>query len=160
MAHVEGMVRRVVRYEGYAIPWDEREDVAQEVLLQLWLAVARPDFDHEQSFEAFLRAIACRRCIDWRRRRRAMVELKPDLIDRGRGPEEMTSEVERLRIGRRVLARLSPACRELIRLHAAEEKTYGEIGSMLRRSEGALRVQMHACLKAARAIRAEFEGER
>jgi len=160
MAHVDELVRRVVRYEGYAIPGHEREDVAQEVLLQLWLAVARPDFDHQQSFDAFIRAVACRRCIDWRRRRRAVVELKADPIDGARGPEETVSEVERLRIGRRVLARLSPACRELIRLHAAEERTYGEIGSMQRRSEGALRVQMHACLKAARAIRADIEGER
>ncbi len=161
MAHVEGVVKRVVRYEGYAIPGVERQDLAQDILLQLWQAVARPNFDHGRSFEAFIRSVACRRCIDWRRRRRPVVELKAEPPDSRRGPEEVTSEAERLRLGCRILARLGPACRELIRLHAVEGKTYGEIASMLGRSEGALRVQMHTCLKSAKAMRTEMdEGER
>jgi len=160
MERVETMVRQFVRFEGYGIPTNERDDLVQEVLLQIWQAVTRPQFDPAQSLDPFIRAVACRRCIDWRRRRRAMVDLVEEMPDERKGPEELTSESERLRVGCRVLARLSPSCRNLIRLHAVEGLTYARIAAILRRSEGALRVQMHGCLKSAQTIRAGIEGER
>ena len=142
----------MVRFRGYGIPVGDREDVVQETLLQIWEAVRQPQFDPSRKFESFVQTVAARRCIDRMRTRRTTVPLNPGLVHTATGPLGSLMRTERVELARKVLDSLKKACRELIRLHVAEKKTYGQIAEDLGRSEGALRVQMHQCIRDARKI--------
>lgn len=154
---VERLIARIVAFRGFGVFRPEREDLVQESLTQIWEAVALPGFDRGQSFEAFVRTVASRRCLDWRRVRRANVTLSPDLADQGKSPESALSERQRAALGRSLLAGLGEGCRELIRLHAIEDMTYGEIADRWGRTEGALRKQMSGCLARARLAYRRFK---
>ncbi|HEV8122508.1 MAG TPA: sigma-70 family RNA polymerase sigma factor [Candidatus Polarisedimenticolia bacterium] len=150
VSEVEALVARIVSYRGFGFTTAEREDLVQESMAQLWESIGGDRFDPGRSFEAFVRTLATRRCIDLRRGRRATSELSPELVSSEADPEAALLARERLETGRRVLKGLGERCRELIRLHAGEGLTYAEIGRRWDRSEGALRVQMCECLSQAR----------
>jgi hypothetical protein len=57
-------IARMLAFRGYAIPAEERRDLAQEVATQVWLAAGRPEFDAERGFWGFVEVVAARRCID------------------------------------------------------------------------------------------------
>jgi RNA polymerase sigma factor (sigma-70 family) len=150
LGRVERLADRVVSSPRFGLPPEDRRDVVQETLLDLWSAVERPGFDVERPFEPFVCSVACRRAIDWLRRKRRTEPLVDSPAPREEGPEARTLHADRLRLGRLVLLDLGRACRELIRLHAVERRTWADIGRQLGRSEGALRVHMHGCLRKAR----------
>lgn len=153
LAQVEGIVSRVVRHRGYYIPLEDQQDIVQEVMAQIWRALAAPGFSLSRNFAGFVHAIACRRCVDWMRRHRATTEIDAAMPDAAGPPDQAYLRRERCELGRQVLAVLREACRELIRLFILEEKSYREIALSKGRTEGALRTQMSECLKEARAIR-------
>jgi DNA-directed RNA polymerase specialized sigma24 family protein len=64
------IIASIVRFRRYFIPVDERPDLEQDTMLHLWRAIAAPGFSFRNSFEGLVRAIAYRRCIDWRRQKR------------------------------------------------------------------------------------------
>jgi RNA polymerase sigma factor (sigma-70 family) len=148
----EALVARIVAYRGFGFGRAEREDLVQEAMAQIWEAIGGGRFDAARSFEAFVRTVATRRCIDGHRSRRATSELSPHLVSPEADPESALLARERAEVGRRLLSGLGDGCRELIRLHATEGLTYAEIGRRLQRSEGALRVQMSECLSRARRL--------
>jgi len=149
---VRKLVRRVVRFRGYYIPADERADVVQEVMLEVWRSVSGAGSEAPRSVEALVRSIAYRRCVDWMRRRRASRAIEGLPVETARGPDAEYDDAEQRRLGMLILARLRPPCRELFRLHAVLHLSYRQIGERLGRSEGALRTQMCECLKEAREI--------
>ena len=146
-------VRRVVGFRGYGIPPEDRVDLVQAILLQVWQAVKRPDFDYT-GFWGFVEIVTSRRCIDWRRTRKVGTGLERVLTtpDPGADPLGEALQREKAELAQAALARLPEDCRELIRLHAGRGKTYSEIAESLGKSEGALRVQMHRCIKRAHEI--------
>jgi RNA polymerase sigma factor (sigma-70 family) len=152
VAEVRRMVVRIVRFHGYGIPPGDREDVVQETLLQIWEATRKPTFDSSRSFGSFVKTVAARRCIDRMRTHKTTVPLNPRLPHTTTGPLGNLMQKERVDLVREVFDRLREACRELIRLHITEKKTYGQIAGRLGRTEGALRVQMHQCIREARTI--------
>jgi RNA polymerase sigma factor (sigma-70 family) len=152
IVEAEALVARIVAYSGFGFGRAEREDLVQEAMAQIWEAIGNGRFDTGRSFEAFVRTVATRRCIDGRRSRRATTELSPLLVSGDADPESALLARERIEVGRRLLSGLGEGCRELIRLHANEGMTYAEIGRRWQRSEGALRVQMSECLSQARRL--------
>ena len=146
------LVARIVAFRAYAVPPGDREDIVQEVMLQLWQAVEEPNFDLDRNFRGFIQVVAIRRCIDWTRTHKPTGGLPPHVAQREPGPLEQLVRDERIDVLREVLDRLGEGCRELIRLHVAEERTYGQIAELWGRSEGALRVQMFQCIRQARQI--------
>ena len=152
VAQVEAMISRVVRYRGYFIPTQDRQDVVQEAMLKLYEALGRPDFAFTRSFRAFVESMAHRRCVDWMRQQRPKEQLPETLPDRAASPDQTVLQDEQREIGQQVLRELREACRKLIRLHAVENLTYREIARLQGRSEGALRVQMYECMREARRI--------
>ena len=85
---------------------------------------------------------------------------RPDAATRAPDPDPQRTALRREQIeqAQAALARLPPACQELIRLHVGQSKSYAEIAETLGRSEGALRVQMHRCIRQAhRFLRAVLE---
>lgn len=150
LREVERLIARIVSCRAFGIPPADRQDLVQECLMQIWEGVALPGFDRARSFEAFVRTVASRRCLDWRRVRRLTVALPADLTDGAAGPDAEYSRAQRAALGQVLLDGLGDGCREVIRLHAVENLSYAEMAARLGRTEGALRKQMSDCLGRAR----------
>jgi RNA polymerase sigma factor (sigma-70 family) len=146
------LIRRAISFRGFYVPESEREDVVQEVIAQLWQALAAPNASEPEHFDAFVRAVAYRRCVDWVRRHHETVELSESLVSPSTTPEDQFFAGERRRVGSEVLACLRPAWRELLRLHAGEGLTYRQIAERQGRLEKTVRNQMSECVQAARQL--------
>lgn len=145
-------VAGILTHGALAIPDDERDDLAQEVMTELWQAVNRTRFDVTAGFWGFVEVVTSRRSIDWLRRRRERIPLAEPLPDRGSGPLGRVLEHERGDLAADVLAALDPPCRELITLRLRDGASYREIARRLERSEGSLRVKLYRCIRRARGI--------
>jgi RNA polymerase sigma factor (sigma-70 family) len=149
---VRATVTAVVRFRGYFIPPEHRLDIAQDSLLDLTKALRRdPSLSFSSGFESFARTIAHRRCVDYVREARHAVDLNETSPPTQPDPEQAAIAAERLRLYRRVLQRISPSCRDLLKLREKGCR-YDEIARASGRSAGALRVQFLECLKRAREI--------
>ena len=152
---VQTQVVRIVGFRGYYIPHDSRPDVTQEVMLGLWQALCRPDFQLAETFNGFVGTVVQRRCVDWMREHRQAKEVPSPPSTTHESPV-FERNVIAADLCRRVLRRLSEACRELICLREKENLSWAEIAERLGRSRGALRVQMHDCVERAREIRRQL----
>lgn len=152
IAQVRARVRRLLAHTSFRIPAADREDLEQEILVQLWQIVCRPGFDDGPGFWKLLEVVTCRRAIDWRRAVRPGGPMTTDPLDpRPNVLGELLND-ERRRLARQALEQLAPPCQELVRLHVFEGKTYDEIARLQGRKPGALRVQMYRCVQHARSI--------
>ena len=152
VARTREMVARIVRFHGYMIPAADRDDLVQEVMLQIWEALRKPAFDFSGRFESFVQVVAARRCIDWMRTRKPVSAINPAIPHDSPGPLDKLMQHERRALAREALSRLKESCRELIRLHVGEKLPYARIAERTGRSEGALRFQMYECIRQARQI--------
>lgn len=152
VARVSRLVSAAVRARGFYIPAGERVEVIQAAIVHLWDAVTAMGGDEPRDFDAFVRAIAYRRCVDWMRRHRATEPVGLDTASPGPDPEATLLAGEEVRIGRFVLEALDVRCRELIRLHSEEERTFREIAESQGRLEKTVRNQMARCLGKAREL--------
>jgi len=159
LARVAREIDAVVRQRGFFIPADHRADVAQDAHVSLWEACARRGFAVRESFLAFVRKIAYRRCIDWLRAQRPSAPLDPEMPDGDPRPDERHLAREELRLALLVLQGLREPCREILRLQIVDRMGYAEMAVQLGRSAGALRTQMFECLKEARAAFAKLQGQ-
>ena len=151
VARVESQVERVVRFRGYYIPAAERLDVVQDALLQIWDAVNEPGFTFSKNFEALIRAITYRACVDWMRHRKPLAaEIVPAIADPAGRPDDSVLLKEQVLLGLQVMREMREPCRRLFRLFVVDEMSYRRIGDLEGRTEGALRTQMAQCLKEAR----------
>ena len=153
---VRERVERIVAFRGYRIPAEDRRDLVQEVMAQLWTSVNRAGFDTDLGFWGFVEVVAARRCIDWLRRRRPETVSAPEAEATEDGPLDSVLAKERARLAAAALARLSRPCRELIHLHVGLNKPYGELAKLTGMNAGALRVRMFRCMRQARRILAEL----
>ena len=151
---VRRRIRAILSYRGYGMTAEDRHDLEQEVMTQIWQAVNRAGFATDR-FWGFVEVVTTRRSIDWLRRRRTDRPLDEALPARERGPLAAVLARERTELGHAVLAQLAKPCRDLIYLHFAMRKPYRELSDLLGKSEGALRVQLHRCVAEARRILAE-----
>jgi len=149
---VRQRVRKILSHGRLAIPGQERDDLEQQVVTEIWQAVHRPGFDFTGGFWSFLEVVTSRRCIDWLRTRKDEDVLVDQYRSRTRGPLQQTLQRERAVVALEVLSALKPACRHLITLRFQQGMTYAEIATHLGKSEGALRVQFHRCIESARKI--------
>ena len=161
-SQVRRRVERIVAFRGYRIPAEEKKDLVQEVMTQLWSSVRRAGFDADRGFWGFVEVLAARRCIDWLRRRRPETALPAaaEAEAAGDGPLDEVLARERARLAAAALDRLDEPCRELIRQHVGQDRSYSELAGLLGASEGALRIRMFRCIRRARRILAEADEER
>ncbi len=150
-------VRRILAFRGYGIPSEDRRELEQIVVTQIWHAVCRPDFD-QAGFWGFVEVVVARRCIDWLRRRKTETRLEDagDFADPSLSPLGDLLRREKVALAKQTLAQLPEGCRQLIELVAEQGKTYRQAATILGRSEGALRVQMYRCIREARGLLAEI----
>lgn len=149
---VRRRVQRIVAYSGLAIPRQERDDLEQEVMADIWRAVNGPRFDFSAGFWGFVEVVTSRRSIDWLRSRRDKITLAEELESPAQGPLGDALEQERAELASEVLAALDSRCRELIGLRLRDELSYAEIARALGESEGTLRVQLYRCVGRARQL--------
>lgn len=136
----------------------DREDLEQEIVVQLWRLVNRPGFDDGPGFWKLLEVITCRRVIDWRRAYRSSGLVEEETPDLRPGPLGSLLNTERWSLARKALEGLGLPCRELVTLHVAEQKSSATIGAVLGKREGALPIQMYRCVQRA-TIPSEFHPE-
>lgn len=147
----------IVHFRWFGIPFDEREDVLQEVVEDVWRAVTKPGFTIRRGLKPFVRHIANARCIDRMRRRRNEVELTDQIADPGDDPFEMLARNDAAARLRAAVDRLDERCRDVIQLHFVEEIPYAEIAARESRAEVTMRVRMFHCLAALRKIMRRWE---
>lgn len=150
--HVRERVRKILRFKRLGIPGQERDDLEQEIMTVVWQAVNRPGFDFTAGFWGFVEVVSSRRCIDWLRSRKVSAPISEDLLDSGKSPLQKTLDNERADLAEKVLATLDPDCRKLILLRLREGRSYSKIARDLGKTEGALRVQMYRCIRAAQQL--------
>lgn len=161
---VRGRVRRIVAHRGYRFGAEDRQDIVQETMTQIWQAANRSGFEAGARFWGYVEVVTARRCIDRVRSGRRRARFEQPLETAGSAAVARTEPLrealrgERGRLASRALEQLGKPCRELIQLHAGMNRSYREISALLGRSEGALRVQMFRCVRKARRILAELEG--
>lgn len=160
VGRVRERVRRILSARRLAIATDEREDLEQDVMTEVWRAVNRSGFDLAGGFWGFVEVVASRRCIDYRRARRDVTTLDEEHRDGAAGPFESAVTAQRTDLASRILARLEPPCRQLVTMRLHDGMSFREIAQVLGRSEGALRVQMHRCIAKARDIADDLESDR
>lgn len=143
-------IRETLRFKFPQLRADDRDDLVQETLAQVWRLTAREGFVLRKELRALVTRVATARGIDRLRRSRHLESVPADLEDPRPNPyEECLRGDENARL-RWALFELGDACRELIRLHFYDSLPYAEISSRLGRTEGALRVQMHKCVRSIR----------
>jgi RNA polymerase sigma factor (sigma-70 family) len=147
------ITQAAVAFRGFYVPPQDRVDLVQESMMQLLRHLSDPERPRPRSFEAFVRALAYRRCVDWMRAmprgREPLGETLPAAEDSAEG--ELLS-TEKRRLGRRALALLSESCRDLIRRYAAEEASFRQIAEEDGRLEKTVRNQLYKCLDRARVL--------
>jgi RNA polymerase sigma factor (sigma-70 family) len=149
-AIVEGWLTRTVRAPQFRIPEDDVDDLVQEALAQILNLIAAPDFQVHTSLKALVRRVGMARCVDWIRRRRMLVELSDQLAAEHVDPLDRIARQEDLGRIHEALSRLKDLCRDLIRWHFVEEKTYQAIAEQTGRNASTLRVHMFNCLESLR----------
>jgi RNA polymerase sigma factor (sigma-70 family) len=157
--HVRARVRKILASKRLRIPVQDREDLEQEVMTEVWQAVNRPGFDFTAGFWGFVEVVTSRRCIDWLRSRKVPLPLSENLLDSGRNPLQKTLDNERTDLAEKVLAALDPDCRKLILLRLREGFSYSAIARNLGKTEGALRVQMYRCIRVAQQLLGDSQAE-
>lgn len=122
----EGIIRRIAR--AYGDTREEREDLAQEICLQLWRSLG--SFGGRAKVSTWVYSVALNTAVSVvrRRARRPRTEPLPESLDPpARESEDWSGEVEMLYAAMR---RLGEAERALVLLWL-EERSYGEIAEVL-----------------------------
>ena len=149
---VYARVRRIVGSRAYGLPSDLREDVVQEITIELWRTIGKPGFDLDRELWGFVEVMAVRRCIDAFRRHRPMSEVNPEQPGTADDPLQAALSEERRQQVRRAVAGLSEDCRTLIRDRIEGGRSFKTIADTRGSTEGALRVRFHRCVARAREI--------
>lgn len=138
-----GRLRRIARV--YAGGEAEREDLYQEMLLQLWRSL--PTFEGASSADTWLYRVALNTALDHdrsrERRREARIDDAHPLRQRGfRRPDRAFEERERLGRLRRAIDELDDGDRALVLLHL-EGASYAEMSEVLGITENYVGVKLH-----------------
>lgn len=153
---VERWAWEIVHFRWFGIPVEDRRDVIQDTVADVWRAVSQAGFTLRIGLRPLVRKIATARCIDRMRRRRPTAELSEALQDPNPGPyEQLLRKDESARV-RWALQSMDPRCREIIQLHFVEDLPYAEIAAREQRSEATMRVRMFQCMKALRSLFARW----
>jgi len=142
----------VVRSPRYGVLPADRPDLVQETLRQTWEQTGQDGFTLTHSLRALVHRIAMARCVDWLRRKRTQVEVHDDLLREFPDPTARLEQEQLLRRLQQGLQTLKPLCRDLIRWHFHEQKTYPRIAQDTGRNESTLRVHMFNCIKVLRSF--------
>ena len=135
------MLAQVVH--AYARSEDERKDLQQEVLAQLWRAF--PGYDSERRFSTWMYRIALNVAISSSRRRRELLRIDEAATAPAPDPSS-TERDQQLRSLQRFVSSLPPLDRALVLLYL-DERSQKEIAEVLGITEGAVKVRHFRALE-------------
>lgn len=147
---VEKWAQTIVRFKGYFVPADQREDVVAEAVKDIWQAASKPGFTLRESFRAFVNRIAFCRVSDWGRQMQQSVELKENTEDAGATPLQGLIETDRGARVRWMLRQLDARCRKIFELFYFRKLRHKEIAERLGIAEATSRVHLKNCTDSAR----------
>lgn len=140
----EGLLFRIVR--AYAFTPHDREDLLQDVALQVWNSI--PRFRGESKVTTWIYRVALRSAMAWSQRERAHRDDRQELAEPGLVPAPPPAALDpRLEWIYAQLAKLEPVARSLILLHL-DGLSYREIAETLGISEGNVGVKLSRIKKA------------
>jgi RNA polymerase sigma-70 factor, ECF subfamily len=119
----------------------DAEDVAQDVVIQLWTALA--GFTGASSFTTWLYRIVVNRCLNKTRRRRWTRPVLDDDPAPAAGADDTVIAQQRMRATMEAIAALPPEQRAVIVLHQLEGLSYREVAAVVNISEDAVRGRLH-----------------
>ncbi len=123
----------------YARTEADRQDLFQEIVIQLWKAY--PNFKGQSKFSTFLYRIAIYTAISGLRRQRDIIDTyEPENLPH-RSDDNTNAEDEQLAQLYKAIAQLGEIEKAIVMLYM-EDKTYKEMEDILGVSEGSLRVKM------------------
>jgi len=152
-------VERVYRFLYHRLPSDEdAEDLTAQVFLEALELLDR--YREQGSFAAWLFTIARRKAIAHYRKQRPMAPLAEARLSKLDHPqddplEEIAAADSQARLAQ-LLRQLREDEREVLALRFGATLTYREIGSILGKSEGAVKMTIHRLLDR---LRARWESE-
>jgi RNA polymerase sigma factor (sigma-70 family) len=136
-----GIVHKVVR--AYCWAEQDREDLVQDILAQLWRAF--PAYDAARPFSTWMYRIALNVAISWVRghapRHRATVPFELEIHDVGAEGLDAVS-VERLRALLTAIRELAPLDRALVVLYL-DDQSHRDIAAVLGISESNVATKLH-----------------
>lgn len=119
----------------------DAEDVAQDVVIQVWTALA--GFTGSSSFTTWLYRIVVNRCLNkLRRHRHTRPVLDTDPPPAG-GAEDTVMARHRAQAALEAVAALPPDQRAVVVLHQIEGLSYREVAAVINISEDAVRGRLH-----------------
>ncbi|MDQ4115452.1 MAG: RNA polymerase sigma factor [Actinomycetota bacterium] len=119
----------------------DAEDVAQDVVIQLWTALA--GFAGESSFTTWLYRVVVNRCLSTVRRRRPTRPILDADAPAVAGADDEVVARQRARAVMDAVAELPADQRAVLVLHQFEGLTYEEVATILRLSEPTVRGRLH-----------------
>lgn len=154
-------VKKVYTYVYYRVGGvEDAEDITESVFLHALLNLERYQ-DRGIPFSAWLLRIAHNLVANWHRRaeKRKQVDVREmeGMGDDALSPDEAVEEEEEYREVRRALAALPEDKQQVLILRFAEGMRYREIGEVMGKSAGAVKVLAHRSLMALHKILAQKE---
>lgn len=140
----EALLFRIVR--AYAFTPHDREDLLQEVALQIWNSI--PRFRGESKVTTWIYRVTLRSAMAWSQRERTHRDVKQPLAEPGLVPAPSPVAIDpRVEWIYARIAKLEPVERSLILLHL-DGLSYREIAETLGISEGNVGVKLSRIKKA------------
>ena len=127
----------------------DAEEIAQEAFLSAWKGL--PAFRGEAAFSTWLYRLTLNACSDHFRRQKGQgaplslddEQLRLDIPDQGRQPQELVEEKERQEMVQKALLSLSPEHRQVLLLRELQQLSYQEIAQALEMDPGTVKSRIH-----------------
>jgi len=135
-----GLIQKVCNL--YAATLQDRQDLYQEIIIQLWRAV--PKFRGDSKLTTWMYRVALNTAIsDYRKQQRNVPTAEIDLINRELADHDMGGdEEEKLRLMYEAIRHLSEVEKALVMLYL-DDKPYEEMEDILGINQNNLRVKMN-----------------
>jgi RNA polymerase sigma-70 factor (ECF subfamily) len=135
----QGIIQKICRLYGQTRP--DREDLFQEIIVQLWKAV--PKFQEQSRFSTWLYRVALNTAIsDFRKKRRALPVIQTEVASLEIESELIDDKDERLKTLYAAISRLQEIDKAIVMLYL-EDKSYDEMEDIVGISASTLRVRMN-----------------
>jgi len=135
----QGIIQKICGLYGQTQP--DREDLFQEIIVQLWKAV--PKFQEQSRFSTWLYRVALNTAIsDFRKKRRALPVIQTEVASLEIESELIDDKDERLKTLYAAISQLQEIDKAVVMLYL-EDKSYDEMEDIVGISASTLRVRMN-----------------
>jgi RNA polymerase sigma-70 factor (ECF subfamily) len=138
IAEHEGLIYKVCRVYAYAEA--DRQDLFQEIIVQLWKAF--PKFKGQSKFSTWLYRVALNTAITGLRKQKNFIDTYEPAALAQRAEDNTNTEEEQWQRLYEAIEQLNEVEKAIVMLYM-EDKTYGEMEDILGISQGNLRVKMN-----------------